>query len=68
MDLSKGQKGGMIMNKVYLEYVTDIQYNPKDVKKMTFSDIQSATNFIFKKNHETLMGGDLFYIIRYREL
>ena len=53
---------------VFLEWVDRVYYNPNNVSRETFSDIQSAKDFVFRKQKEMVDTHRTFLLLRFREV
>ena len=52
----------------FVEYVTSLFYNLKDVKREIFPDCDTAREFIIAKQNEMVKGGDTFFLLKFKEV
>ena len=51
-----------------VEYVTSLIYKLEDVKRELFPDCETAREFIIAKQNGTAKGGDVFFLLKFKEV
>ena len=51
-----------------VEYVTSLIYKLEDVKRELFPDSETAREFIIAKQNYMVKGGDVFFLLKFKEV